>query len=183
MAFLLALAAFCWAGPARPVQLKLDVGPAAASVRPAAFQAIPSAVVSAIRAGDPQAFYKAALAHDYQPPNSDEVQLRLLREGAQRHEADGAIGQLLEQARVSSKRARTTKIDYSEFDRLVGLTPRLSLNPFQDVEPKRRILEAAGYTHLRGPGKARVPIALAHDIRVGRAFQNTHRTSQRRQDR
>ncbi len=80
-----------------------------------------------------------------------------------------------------AKPKRATKLDYAEFGRLVALTPRLSTNPFRDTEAKRRILAKAGYTHLIGPGGKRIPIAIADEVRVGRAFENTLKAHARRQ--
>lgn len=186
-----------WARPAaapRAVQLSLDFSARPALSAPslslapalAAPPALtpPAAVAQALKAGDPVAFYKAAVAAEYEVPEGDDHQERLFREGFEREEADRAFWELAadpgKTVREAKSRARKTKLDYDEFGRLLALTPRLSLSAFQDIEPKRRILKAAGYTHLTGPGGKRIPIELADDIRVGRAFEHTRAAFERR---
>mgnify|MGYP001574246118 CR=1 FL=1 len=191
---LLALAALGWAGGApstvKPVQLRLELAPSAApaagpsGLAPSAIaQAqLPAGAAAALKGGDAAGFHAAAVLAEYEPPISDDVQQRLLREGAESEAAERAFWELAaDPGRAVQKRgARRTKIDYDEFGRLLSLTPRLSLSPFQDIEPKRRILAASGYDRLIGPGAIRIPIAIADDIRVGRAFANVLSTYRRR---
>lgn len=158
--------------------------------------AVPAPVAQALAAGDAHAFYKAVVATGYDLPRGDDHQERLLKEGADREAADRAFfdGQRSAAPRVAvpeppaaktakplpDRKARATKIDYAEFGRLVALTPRLSESHFRDTEAKRRILMASGYTHLIGPGGKRIPLAIADEARVGRAFEHTLKTYRRR---
>lgn len=184
----LAFAVPSWAGqtsapaPAKPVQLALDfsakpaLGPLLAPV--AAVPAIPQMpqdVFQALRGGEAHAFYTAAVAHEWDIPRGDDRQEALFAEGADRAAADAAFAKLSEPAVILGKAApkrRSTRIDYDEFGRQVAGARGLSANVFRDTDAKRRILLASGYTHLKGPNGARIPIGKADDVRVGRAFEN-----------
>lgn len=160
---------------------------------------VPAPVTRALAAGDAHAFYKAVVAAGYDVPQGDDHQERLLKEGADREAADraffdgqrrsapGDFGYVTEKSAPAAakvpepgRKPRATKIDYAEFGRLVALTPRLSESHFRDTEAKRRILMASGYTHLIGPGGRRIPLAIADEARVGRAFEHTLKTYRRR---
>ena len=166
---------------------------AALPAAPAA-QALPAPVSRALAAGDPHAFYQAARAADYEPPQDDDRQQALYSEGAERAAAERAFARAaadpkrwprLETAAKpasgeAQKPGRKTKLDYERFARLVWLSPRLSTDPYRDTEAKRRILLAAGYTHLIGPKGRRIPLSIADEARVGRAFAHTLETLARR---
>jgi hypothetical protein len=176
----------------------LPVNPLSAPVLPSG-PAMPAPVARALAAGDAHAFYKAVLAAGYDLPRGDDHQERLLKEGADRAAADAAMfdgrgraagrdfGYATEKpappaAKPSpDRKPRATKIDYAEFGRLLALTPRLSESRFRDTEAKRRILRASGYTHLIGPGGRRIPLSIADEARVGRAFEHTLETYRRRE--
>lgn len=186
-------AALAAALPVNPLTAPLLPAVAAPSAAPglaapsAPAPAMPAPVARALAAGDAHAFYKAVAAAGYDLPRGDDHQERLLKEGADRAAADAAMfdhaGDFRRAAEKSPPAAapkRATKIDYAQFGRLVALTPRLSESHFRDTEAKRRILMASGYTHLIGPGGRRIPLAIADEARVGRAFEHTLKTYRRR---
>ena len=165
--------------------------PASAAVAPslAAPQAsaVPEPVAWALKGGDAHAFYRAVSASGYEVPAGDDHQQRLLKEGWERAAADRAFFD--GQAKAAKPQAaptvtpaakRATKLDYEAFGRMLGLSPRLAESPLRDTEAKRRILMAAGYTHLIGPGGRRIPLSIADEARVGRAFEHTKKTYLRR---
>ena len=176
--------------PAASLNKRAQSAPVAAPVQARVqleqIAAMPAQVAQAVRGGDAAAFYRACIESDYTPPKTDDAQQRLFYEGASLAAAYriSASRPLPAQAapKPKSKTAakpkaekprRPTKIDYETFGRLIAQTPLLSQDPVKHIEPKRHILAMAGYTHLYGPKPTRIPIALADDDRVGRAFANT----------
>lgn len=182
LGLLLALAARGFAAePVKVVQLSLDFAakPAIAPiVAPSArflqFPDMPAPVATALNAGDAHAFYRAAVAHDWQIPRGDDRQEALFAEGADRARAEAAFAKLSEPEVILGKKKpapKSTKLDYDEFGRQISGS-RLSTNVFRDTDAKRRILLASGYTHLKGPNGTRIPLAKADDVRIGKAFEN-----------
>lgn len=164
--------------------------------------AMPPKVAEAVRSGDAVAFYKASLAAGYVPAATDDALQRLYYEGAGRIAADTSylvrdsrrpvarkpaaprkpaarkptVKPAVKSASAPKKPVRATKINYAEFGRLSALSPQLSSSVYEDIEPKRRILALAGYTHLIGPKGIRIPIGLADGHRLGKAYANTLRS-------
>ncbi len=156
--------------------------PAAAVTPRFAWGSMPPDVAQAFSAGDAREFCAACGRAEFTPPETDDAQQNLLREGAAMLEAD-RLAALLAAGPASAAApapARATKIDYAAFGRALAQRPGLGSGIFQSTAAKREILKSAGYTRLYGSGGARIPIDEAGDARIGRAFDATLRAYRRR---
>lgn len=166
--------------PTGPALLTVGSLPGPLSVSPAlqpSFTPIPAAVKATFDSGDADSYLKSARVARYQPPSGDEHQNALYRLGQEREAAERAVREL---DRVQAPAVRATVIDYEEFGRQLVRHPGLGPGVFQQTYAKRRILKAAGYARLIGPGGIRISIERADDARVGKAFASVLRTYNRR---
>ncbi len=167
---------------AAPVAVAAVVPTVKAAAAP--WDGMPAAVAKAFRAGDAREFWEACRRAGFEPPPSDDAQQALLAEGWARATADAAYERAwVPPASVAApavlKPSRPTKMDYEAFGARLGRgLPDEAV--FAQTETKRAILRESGYTHLRGPGGARIAIEDASPARVGLAFNETLKAWRRR---
>lgn len=165
--------------PAFTAPAAVSLAPAPAKAFAASWSAMPPAVAAALRGGDARAFWKACRDEGFAPPEGDDAQQSLLKEGADLVAADRLA--LARPAKTAAAPAakRGSKIDDAAFARaLSGRSVREGI--FDDAGAKRAILRAAGYTHLYGAGGVRLTLEEASDARVGRVFASTLAAHRRR---